>query len=189
VARADLAKAIAALMFREREFFDRGLAMLSEKLGNPDLTGAPVPFTTSSYYEEEMGPGLTKAVASFPRLMGPHKLPWLKAVATAVEKKLSLEGRRRVNIDPGYVDFYKVVLASSKCGWPKVYLGRGTWADPVLRFYAGGFEPFPWTFPDFKDGRYDKDLRAIRDLYRRQMRGREAPGLPRTDGGDNQAHP
>jgi hypothetical protein len=158
------------LMFRDRCLFDTALLMLAPRLGEPDVVGTVFPFAESPYYEKEMGSGLWKAIVSFRRLLGPHKLPWLKAVATAIERELAVEGKRQVNIDPGYIDFYKVVLASSKCGWPKIYVGRGTWADPVLRFYGGAFEPFPWTFPDFKDGRYEPDLITIRNLYRRQAR-------------------
>jgi hypothetical protein len=163
-------------MFREQPLLDRALDMLASRLGQPDHVGAPSPFRESPYYEAEMGTDLVKLIASFPRLLGPNKLPWLKAVATAIEKELASRGGRRVNVDPGYIDFYKVVLASSKCGWPKIYVGRGTWADPVLRFYGGAFEPFPWTFPDFKDGRYLPDLTTIRNLYRHQMRNASADG-------------
>ncbi len=157
-------------MFRERSFCDGALGMLAARWGEPDYIGLPSPFRESPYYDDEMGTDLVKLVVSFPRLIGPHKLPWLKAVATAIEKEYAADGKRQVNIDPGYVDFYKVVLASSKCGWPKIYVGRRTWADPVLRYYGGRFEPFPWTFPDFKDGRYDADLMTIRNLYRNQIR-------------------
>jgi hypothetical protein len=163
-------KPLALLMFQDRQLLESALGMLAARLGGPDHVGSPSPFRESPYYEAEMGPDLVKLVASFPRLLGPHKLPWLKAVATAIERELAVDAKRRVNVDPGYIDFYKVVLASSKCGWPKIYVGRGTWADPVLRFYGGRFEPFPWTFPDFKDGRYLPDLTAIRDLYRHQIR-------------------
>ena len=170
MARAEPVKPLAFLMFREDRVLQTALGMLAAKLGEPDHVGPPTPFRESPYYEAEMGPELVKLVASFPRLIGPHKLPWLKAVATAVEREFAIDGKRQVNVDPGYVDFYKVVLASSKCGWPKIYVGRGTWADPVLRFYGGKFEPFPWTVPDFKDGRYEAALTSIRNLYRHQIR-------------------
>ena len=73
---------------------------------------------------------------------------------------------RRVNIDPGYMDYYKIVLASFKEGPQKIYLGEGVYADPILLFYEGEYVPFQWTFPDFKAGIYAEDFRAIRALYK-----------------------
>jgi len=37
--------------------------------------------------------------------------------------------------------------------------------------YADGrYQPFPWTFPDFKDGRYDQELATMRQRYLQQLR-------------------
>ena len=81
------------------------------------------------------------------------------------------EGGRRVNIDPGYMDYYKIILASFKEGPQKVYLGEGVYADPILLFFEGEYGPLPWTFPDFKSGLYRDDFREIRALYKKARRG------------------
>jgi len=49
----------------------------------------------------------------------------------------------------------------------------GVWADMTARYRGGRYQPFEWTFPDFKDGRYDADLKAIREIFRRQVASRQ----------------
>jgi hypothetical protein len=34
----------------------------------------------------------------------------------------------------------------------------------------GRYQPFPWTFPDFKEGRYDAELGEVRAIYLRQIK-------------------
>ena len=78
--------------------------------------------------------------------------------------------RRLFNIDPGYIDFFKVVLASFKEGPHKVYIGRGVYADPVLLYHEGTLEPFEWSFADFKSRIYNSDLLKIRRLYKSALK-------------------
>lgn len=56
---------------------------------------------------------------------------------------------RRVNIDPGYVDVDKLVLASTKAAAHRVHLGRGIHAECALRFEDGHFQPWSYTYPDY----------------------------------------
>jgi hypothetical protein len=46
------------------------------------------------------------------------------------------------------------------------------YADLIARYRAGRYQPFEWTFPDFRDGRYDQELSTIRRTYLAQLRNR-----------------
>ncbi len=80
-----------------------------------------------------------------------------------------LDGRRKVNIDPGYMDLFKLVLASAKFQGQKICLGKGVYADPTL-YYDKGWKSYDWSFPDFKSGRYDEFLAGVRRSYKNKMR-------------------
>jgi len=142
------------------------LPSLEGIFGRIDYRGAPHPFLVSDYYEDEMGPNLSRILVSFERLGSPTHLVQAKLDTTALEKGLLRGDSRTVNIDPGYMDYFKVVLASFKQGPQKIYLDEGVFADPVMLYQHGAFTYLPWTFPDFKSGLYDADLTAIRRIYR-----------------------
>lgn len=143
---------------------------LEERFGRIDYRGPVHPFDGTDYYEDEMGAGLSRAIISFEPLRAPTELVQTKLDTAAIEEDLSEAGARRVNVDPGYMDYYKIVLASFKEGPQKIYLGSGVYADPVLLYFDGEFAPLQWTFPDFKAMTYRDEFRAIRSLYKKARR-------------------
>ncbi len=164
-------KYLAAILSRPDLDFERILLpRLEERFGRIDFRGPGYPFTVTDYYADEMGPGLIRSLVSFEDLRPATDLVSAKLAAAEIEDALAEGGSRRVNVDPGYMDFFKVVLASFKEGPQKIYLGSGVYADPILVFHDGDFEPRLWTFPDFRAGVYRDDLRAIRALYKAARR-------------------
>ena len=92
-----------------------------------------------------------------------------------IEERLAVEGKRRVNLDAGYMDFNKFVLASAKFHEHKIHVGRGIYADLTLIFESRAWRPLPWSFADFRDGRYYEALTLIRNGYRERIRGNRPP--------------
>ncbi len=146
------------------------VADLSERLGGLELTGEPVPFVRTDYYAPEMGRDLVRWYACFGELMPPERLVELKQLTWELEQQHCGEGHRRVNLDPGYLDLFKVVLASFKHGPQKLYLGSGVWADPVLYFRDGAYRELPWTFPDLRGGDHGAFFAAARERYKALLR-------------------
>lgn len=164
-------KFLAAVLFGRG--FDTGARLFPELeriLGGIDYAGPPRPFDMTDYYEDEMGPGLERVIISFERLGSAADMARIKHATADVEIKLEGDSGRVVNIDSGYLDYHKVVLASFKEGPQKIYLGEGVYADPVLIFQNGTYRPFPWSFPDFKAGLYTDDFLAIRKIYKEARR-------------------
>ena len=147
------------------------MEMLRRNWGEIDFESADYPFDKTDYYESEMGAHLKRRLVSFQRLAPPDCLISAKHLCNAIEDRLSDNNSRSVNLDIGYLDHNKIILASFKSAGQKIYLKDGVWADLVARYREGRYRPFEWTFPDFRDGRYDAELGQIRTIYLRQLRG------------------
>lgn len=168
---ANPVKFFAALLWADEAARDGAVARLREFRGDVDFEGADHEFDSTDYYAREMGSTLWRRLVSFARLAPPEDLVDAKVQGMALEDAFRRQDRRRVNIDVGYVDLDKVVLGSTKYQGQKIHLGRGVYADPVCRYRKGHYGTFEWTFPDFRDGRYEKELLEIRRLYKAQLRG------------------
>lgn len=164
---ADPVAIFAGLIFNGPAAWRKALSMMADRWGPVDLLSAEMPFDLTDYYTNEMGPALRRRLVSFAALRSPAALPGLKHEAIDLERGLAApSGARTVNIDVGYLDLHRVVLASTKERPQKLYLEKGIWADLTLRFSQGRFQTFPWTFPDFADGRYDSFLSRLRERYK-----------------------
>jgi hypothetical protein len=163
-------KYFVAILFRTSEALKAGKQAIIEEWGSLDFEGADHEFNVTAYYEPEMGAPLYRRMVSFTQLLLPTRLVTIKLRCNEIEDALMDGHKRRVNLDAGYLDHNKVVLASAKGAGQKIYLDQGIYADLVGRYKQGRYQPFDWTFPDFCDGRYDEELLAIRQIYLQQMR-------------------
>jgi hypothetical protein len=149
---------------------DAAYRTMQREWGDFDIAGRNIPFEVTDYYHAEMGPNLQRTLFSFDSLMPPESLVAAKLKCNQIESELAINGNRTINLDVGYLDHNKIVLASVKFAGQKIHLGSGVYADLIARFRHGRYEPFEWTFPDFRDGRYDEELAAMRDKYLKQLR-------------------
>ena len=164
-------KLLVALLWAGSRSRNSALEDMERRWGAIDFNGADHPFDVTDYYEAEMGPSVQRRLVSFSRMIPPESLPEVKLACNRIEEQLARRGCRRVNLDAGYLDHSKVVLASMKFAGQKIHLGQGVYADLMSRYRKGRYRPLEWAFPDFRDGRYDADLARIRDLYMASRRG------------------
>ena len=127
------------------------------------------PFDQTDYYSTEMGDRLKRCFHSINRLQSLEFSADWKLKTVEIEQQLSNKGKRRINLDPGYLDLSRVVLLSGKEGSHKIYLRNGVWADLVLLKDKGGYRNFPWTFPDIRTGRYDDFILQIRAEFKKEI--------------------
>jgi hypothetical protein len=161
---------MVAILWARPESLNTAIDCLESNWGEIDFSGEDHPFDVTGYYEKEMGKDLHRRIVSFLNPVPPDSVISAKHRCNAIEDRLAGEQGRSVNLDVGYLDHNKIVLASFKGAGQKIYLGNGVWADLVGRYRQGRYAPFEWTFPDFRDGRYDAELRQIRQIYLNQLR-------------------
>ena len=167
----DPVKFLVGAIYRVDLALEEATRELERTYGEIDFRGDPVPFDATEYYSSEMGSPLTRMFFSFRHLMSPGGLVPMKLRCGEIEEATGENGRRKVNLDPGYMDFGKFVLASFKYKPNKIYLAQGVYADPTLFFEQGAFHPYPWTFPDMRGSAHHETFLRIRGLYREAMRG------------------
>ncbi len=144
---------------------------LAEYFGRLETGSREYSFDLSDYYSTEMGDELSRRWYCFSPLRDPSELTQWKLECYRLERELAgMEGNRLVNLDPGYLDYGKLVLASFKEAPDKIYMERGVWAHTCLRYGHGEFTAPDHSFPDFKDGRFGEFMLQARNIYRRLMR-------------------
>lgn len=166
-------KLFCGVLYSDSSLLQQSQAILLEKYGAIDHQSEPYEFTITEYYRPEMDWPIYRIFWSFARLIDPKEIARIKIDCNEIEDQLAIDSNRKVNIDSGYLDYDKVVLASAKYNGQKVYLDLGIYADLTLHFEKKDFHPYPWTFPDFKNGHYNKTLLKIREIYKLQLKKSE----------------
>jgi hypothetical protein len=137
-------------MYAEEEAYRRAVERLVERFGLMELEGEAYEFDFTDYYEGEMGAGLWKRFVVFKEPIEREKLADIKLFTNDLERELAVEGRRRVNIDPGYLTKASLILATTKDFPHRIYLREGIYAEVTLTFKKNTCSFFDWTYPDFR---------------------------------------
>jgi hypothetical protein len=124
--------------------------LLIDKYGSMEASYGPIPFTFTDYYSPEMGTSLLKEYLVFSHPLDRESLPEIKTYTNSLEQEHVQNGNRGVNIDPGYLSRDKLVLASTKDFYHRLYLGQGIFGEVTLHYRKGAFRYFSWTYPDYK---------------------------------------
>lgn len=163
-------KYFVGALYSDATLLKQAMTQCEIRIGSIDLRSPAFPFDMTDYYESEMGASIQRLIFSFEMLHSPGELSRLKILCNEIEEDLSVDGLRKVNLDIGYMDFHKLVLASAKYNGQKIYLDHGIYADTTLVFESGKFKAQENTFPDFKSGNYDAALQDIRNIYKDQLK-------------------
>ena len=156
-------KRITGILFPNEELLRWSIERLSGLWGKPEIISAPVPFDKTDYYHE-ISPRLLRVFVSFPGLVDASGLANWKHQAIELEAQ-SRQPVRAVNIDPGYIDGARLILASTKDHAHRIYLRDGIYAEVTMRYRFKKWQSFDYTFPDFASGVYDEFLSSVRRYW------------------------
>jgi len=140
-----------AVMFRKNELRETALDFLKNELGEIAKISDEVNFSAETdYYDSEMGENIKKIYAVFTNPMNRENLAQLKCKTNAFEQNSAINGKRQINLDPGYITKDKFVLASAKDFSHRIAIGNGIFAETTLNFSTGGkIKRFSWTYDDY----------------------------------------
>jgi Domain of unknown function (DUF4416) len=157
---------------------EHALAWARERLesafGPVGLASEPYEFHQTTYYEGTMGAGLRKQLLALRHLTALDDLSRIKKFTNDLEQQLAQLGTypeaRPLNLDPGMLTLGKFMLATTKDQAHRIYLREGIYAEVTLRFQGGAFEPWPWTYADYREPHVRGFLGQARDYYRDRLR-------------------
>ncbi len=167
-------KLFVGMISNDRDLTHRARQLLSRHYGEVDLQSDYWPFDHTDYYLQEQGENLERHFVSFYRLIYPDAIAEIKRQTNDIEQRICADlalpdNRRPVNLDPGYISLSKLVLATTKDYAHRIYLERGIYAEVTLRFHDGGWQPWPWTYPDYASDAYREFFMRMRERLKAQF--------------------
>ena len=166
---AEPVKLIMGIISKSNELTDAAMVMLKQRWGELDNVSQDIRFSFTDYYGAEMGSGLSRLWVSFDKLINPGELAKIKIETNRIEDGFALSGKRRINIDPGYIALSKVVLASTKDFSHRIYLQDGIFAEITLLYKDKRFTALPWSYPDYQSEAATAFLLSARERYHSQI--------------------
>lgn len=148
--------------------FEESIIRLAEKFGRVESRAGAIRFDYTDYYNDEFGDNLLRDWVVFEKLINEDDIAKIKLITYNIEKDFAVDGKRTVNIDPGYVNLSKVVLASTKDYSHRIYIGKEIFAEITLIYKHGRFTTLPWTYPDYADN--IDFFERVRSIFYNQIR-------------------
>jgi len=161
-----LAKLICAITFSPSVKLDNIIIQLENAFGQIDDKSNIIEFIHTDYYTPEMGPDLKKLLVSFFNPFKAENLWMAKHTTNDIERMFSDSGKRQANLDPGYLETSKLVLASTKNFSHRICLNQGIYAEVTLLYADGKFQKLPWTYPDYLEKSFLDFLSKTRENYK-----------------------
>jgi hypothetical protein len=163
-------KLIMSVIASDGQLFPEVSEVLAARYGGVDFESDCIPFDCTQYYTPEMGEGLLRRFYTFRPLIPRELLVRIKRETNEIEEEFGRQGKRRVNIDPGYICAEHLILATTKGYTHRPYLGEGIYADLTLIYRTGELRPLEWTYPDYASFQIREILQGIRKRYLQELK-------------------
>ncbi|MGC2062697.1 MAG: DUF4416 family protein [Thermodesulfovibrionales bacterium] len=160
-------------LYSSSEIFDCILPEMENHFGSVLFQSPVMSWDHSQYYSDELGMPISRRFVFFERLIDASLLSEIKVLTDDIEYRNLKDGRRSVNLDPGYLTEAKVILASTKNYSHRIYLGRGIYAEQEYIFSKGGYQPLSHTYTDYKNPEYLKVFSQARRQFRELLSARQ----------------
>lgn len=153
-------------LFSSKDIFDGTVPLLTGYFGPALLESPLLPWDHSTYYRDELGAPIYRKFMFFGRIIDASTLPDIKILTDSLESLNMSDGKRRINLDPGYLTEAKVILATTKNYSHRIYLGRGIYAEQEYIFSKGSYLPLSHAYHDYRKPEYLGLFMQARTLFR-----------------------
>lgn len=156
-------------LYQDEQYLSMAKEKLIDFFGEMIMESPLLEWNYSHYYQDELGWPIKRTFLFFKNIMNPETLADMKLITNDIEHQLSSNGRRTINIDPGYVTLSKVVLASTKNYSHRIYVGKGIYAEVTLVYREGLYKPHLYTYRDYQEKTYIDIFMNARALLKKMM--------------------
>ncbi|MEX0586235.1 MAG: DUF4416 family protein [Pirellulales bacterium] len=165
---------LLAAFSRHEEALDWAESQSVAAWGKVALASPAFPFADTDYYDATMGINLRKRFWAFERLFDPAQIVERKRTTNEWEAQYAASAGhaepRPLNLDPGYITLGKLVLASTKDHYQRLYLDRGIYAEVTLHYRKRHWQAAEWTFADYRRPDFQDFFTACRDYLKSKTR-------------------
>jgi Domain of unknown function (DUF4416) len=167
-------KLIIGILAANETALAEAVKAISKFFGIIDLTSDIWPFTQTDYYKDELGSNALRQFVTIEKLIDPGKLAQIKHDTNSLEQQLAdslkLSLPRPVNLDPGFIEPSKLILASTKNFSHRIYIGNKMFAEVTLMYEKGHWRHFEYTFPDYRQSCYQDFFTKVRSRLLEQLK-------------------
>ena len=165
-------KLIVGLIYNDKDAYSEALRMLTDAFGEMDMESEHFSFSRefSSYYDDELGGEGERVILSFRDTVDASRQAEIKTLTNAMEAKLSRDGKRLVNIDPGFINHGRLMLATTKPAGFRIPLKDGIYTELTLFWAKGKWHKLPWSYRDYQSERVQRFITEVRRVYLKQRK-------------------
>jgi len=167
-------KLIIGILAADQTCLSIATGALVVEFGQADFASSVWPFDQTDYYNDQTGSKILRQFISFDRLIDPGLLADIKHKTNKLEQDLALQMDidlpRPINLDPGFIEPSKLVLASTKNYSHRIYIGQKMYAEVTLIFDKGRWRPLEHTYPDYKQPCYFDFFTKVRTRLLEQLK-------------------
>ncbi len=156
-------KLIIGVIFSDEKIHSEVLSILTDKFGEIEDISEEYSFSDdfSSYYDDELGGKGKRIIYSFKETVDPELQAEIKEYTNEIENRYT----RRINLDPGFINTGRLLLATTKPIGHRIPLKRGIYTELTLFWARGKWQKLPWTYRDYQSERVQKFITRVRAKY------------------------
>ncbi|MDO8747093.1 MAG: DUF4416 family protein [Thermodesulfovibrionales bacterium] len=141
------------ILYSDKSYLSKAKESLLKIFGSTLLETPQISWDFSEYYKEEIGSPIMRTFIFFKDLINRAEIADIKLRTNDIETSLSIDGKRKVNLDPGYLTLANVILATTKGYAHRIYLGKGIYGEVSLLYREKdkAFVPNIFTYSDYQD--------------------------------------